>query len=97
MTKLTDWIDRVAAKDKTLAALLRGLVFVLADEALVFVWHSPFHKDTGSRREPDIRTHLGGLASRSIRHITLAERGAEDPMLNEALALGARVKGADPE
>jgi len=98
MTKLKDWIDKVNQVDRGLAALLRGLVFIRRDDAaesLAFVWHAAFHKTAGGEREADIRAYLGPFSAYAIRHFTLAEWGGHDPMLDEALALGARVKAID--
>jgi hypothetical protein len=93
VTKLADWINSIP--DKALAALLRGLVFVDKGDLLTFIWHSQFHKETGAKREADIRQHLGGLRDKEIAHITLAEWGQQDPMIGEALKLGARVKAVE--
>ena len=95
MTRLSDWIDRVAQKDRGLAALLRGLVFTRKGEELTLVWHSKFHRDQGKKREGAIRNHLGALAGLPISHFTLHEWAEQDPMLDEALKLGARVREID--
>jgi hypothetical protein len=92
MSSLASWINRIP--DKTLAALLRGLVTVMDDDQLTLVWHSQFHKEAGTKRESDIRAHLGGLKTKPINHVTLEEQGKADPMLGEALRLGARVRDA---
>ena len=99
MTKLTDWIDKVAQMDKGLAALLRGLVHVDTSDPnhLRFIWYSEFHKTTSGKRESEVRQYLGRLKGAEIEHLTLDEWGREDPMLGEALSLGARVKHVDDE
>ena len=95
MSRLLDWIERVAESDHNLAALLRGLVTVeKTGGALFFVWHSEFHRGEAERREEAIKQHLGGLSGRPIKHMTLEQKAAQDPMLAEALALGARVRDA---
>ena len=95
-TKLRQWIDKVAQSDRGLAALLRGLVAVEYQEELVrFIWHSEFHKTTGGKRESEIRPHLGRLRDWPMEHLSLTDWAEEDPMLQEALALGARVKQID--
>jgi hypothetical protein len=93
MTKLTDWIDSIP--DKALAALLRGLVFVDGRDEMTFIWHSEFHKETGIKRDADIRKYLGTLRNNQITHVTLAEWGKQDSMVGVALELGARVKAVD--
>ncbi len=97
MTRLTDWIDKVAQMDKGLAALLRGLVHVDTSSVgrLRFIWYSQFHSTAGGKREADIRPYLGALKEVEMEHLTLDEWGQEDPMLGEALRLGARVKVMD--
>jgi hypothetical protein len=95
MTKLKDWIDKVHQVDRGLAALLRGLIGIERDDEagqLRFVWHADFHKTAGGDREEGIRQFLGPLKEYEIEHLTLDERAEEDPMLDEALKLGARVK-----
>ena len=95
MSKLSDWIDKIAQENRTLAALLRGLVTVIkGEDVLTFVWHSEFHRGEGVRRDAEIRRYLGQLSKIMIVQVTLAEQAEEDPMLAEALALGARVKEA---
>jgi len=92
-SRLKSWVDRVNQTDRGLAALLRGLVCSEHDEATVtFVWHSAFHKKLGAERSEDIRPHLGALSDRQIVHKSLEEWAREDPMLQEALDLGARIK-----
>jgi len=96
MTKLRNWIDKVNQVDRGLAALLRGLVLSEHDEVTVtFVWYSAFHKKLGEKRSEDIRPHLGALSDRQIVHKSLEEWAREDPMLEEALELGARIKQVD--
>jgi hypothetical protein len=98
MTKLKDWIDKVHQVDRGLAALLRGLIGIERDDEarqLRFVWHADFHKTAGGDREADIRNCLGPLKAYAIRHLTLRELAESDPMLDEALALGARVRIED--
>ena len=97
MTKLTDWINKVAHMDKGLAALLRGLVHVDTSDPnhLRFIWYSEFHKTTSVKRESEVRQYLGQLKGAEIEHLTLEEWGQQDPMLGEALSLGARVKVMD--
>jgi hypothetical protein len=78
--------------------LLRGLVFIRRDDAaesLAFVWHAAFHKTAGGEREAGIRGYLGPYSEYDIEHLTLEEWGRQDPMLQEALDLGARVKAID--
>jgi len=94
--KLRHWIDKVAQSNRGLAALLRGLVAVEHREELVrFIWHSEFHKTAGGKRESEIRPHLGALRDWPLEHLSLADWAEEDPMLQEALDLGARVKQMD--
>ena len=96
MTKLKDWIDKVNQVDRGLAALLRGLVCTEHDDNTVtFVWCSAFHKKLGEKRSEEIRPHLGALSDRQIVHKSLEEWAREDPMLEEALDLGARIKQID--
>jgi hypothetical protein len=96
MTKLRDWVDKVNQVDRGLAALLRGLVLSEHDDGTVtFVWYSAFHKKLGAERSEDIRPHLGALSGRQIVHKSLEEWAREDPMLQEALDLGARIKQVD--
>ena len=95
-SRLRSWIDRVNQTDRGLAALLRGLVFTEHDEVTVtFIWYSDFHKKLGAERSEDIRPHLGALSDRQIVHKSLEEWAREDPMLQEALDLGARIKQVD--
>jgi len=98
MAKLKDWIGKVHQVDRGLAALLRGLVTIERDDAarrLTLVWHAAFHKTAGGEREAGIRSYLGPYAEYDIEHLTLEEWGRQDPMLQEALDLGARVKAID--
>ena len=95
-TKLREWIDKVAQTDRGLAALLRGLVAVeQGDKVLRFIWHSEFHKTTGGKRNGEIKKHLGQFRDWPMEHLSLADWAEEDPMLQEALDLGARVKVMD--
>jgi hypothetical protein len=90
---LNDWVTEVAKEDKALAALLRGLMDAQrVDGQVRFVWCSNWHRDEGSRREPDIRRHLKGYSTLAIVHEPLADVAARDTMLDEALKLGAKVK-----
>ena len=98
MTKLKDWIDKVHQVDRGLAALLRGLVHIERDDQdqqLRFIWHADFHKTASVDREEDIRNYLGPLKEYAIQHLTLLELAETDPMLDEALSLGARVRIED--
>jgi len=95
MTKLKDWIDKLHQVDRGLAALLRGLIGIERDDEagqLRFVWHAHFHRTAGGDREEGIRQFLGPLKGYEIEHLTLGQRVEEDPMLGEALKLGAHVK-----
>ena len=95
-SRLKSWVDRVNKTDRGLAALLRGLVCSEHDDTTVtFVWYSAFHKKLGAERSEDIRPHLGALSDRQIVHRSLEEWAQEDPMLQEALELGARIKQVD--
>jgi len=60
------------------------------DDCLRFIWCSEFHKRTGSEREMDIREYLGALRDLPITHLSL--RDLEDPMIQEALNLGAKIR-----
>ena len=95
-SRLKSWVDRVNQTDRGLAALLRGLICTEHDEGTVtFIWYSAFHKKLGEKRSEDIRPHLGALSDRQIVHRSLEEWAREDPMLQEALDLGARIKQVD--
>lgn len=59
---------------------------------ITFVWCSNWHRDEGSRREPEIRQHLSKFGTLLIAHKSLDDVAKDDPMLDEALKLGARVK-----
>ena len=78
--------------------MLRGLVYIERDDPnqqLRFIWHADFHKTAGGEREAGIRGYLGPYSEYDIEHVTLEEWGRQDPMLQEALDLGARVKAID--
>ena len=91
--KLREWVDKIAQSNRGLAALLRGLVDVERSEGkLRFIWYSAFHKTTGGKRDIEIRQYLGGAIDWHIEHISLSDWAEEDPVLKEALELGARIK-----
>jgi hypothetical protein len=91
-TKLKQWVKGVAQTDRTLAAILRGLVGAHTEDGLTtFIWHSTFHRDTAIRKEVDIRTHLGPWADNEISHVLVSELAEEDPMIEVALELGAKI------
>jgi hypothetical protein len=97
-SRLKSWVDRVNQTDRGLAALQRGLILIRrddADKSLVFVWHAVFLKTTSRERQAGRRAYLGPYSEYAIQHFTLEEWGGHDPMLDEALALGARVKAID--
>ena len=87
---IADWIEMVSRHDRTLGALLRGILMIEKQDGLRFIWCSEFHKNTGAEREADIREYLGALQDLPITHLTLQE--LEDPMIEEALNLGAKIK-----
>jgi hypothetical protein len=91
---IKDWIAQVAQADRGLAALLRGVLTIeKSDGQLRFVWASKFHSTAGGERESKIREHLGSLQDAQISHITIDEY--EDPLVQEALGLGAKIKFID--
>jgi hypothetical protein len=87
---IADWIEMVSRHNRTLGALLRGILMIEKDDGLRFIWSSEFHKKTGSEREDDIREYLRALRDLPITHLTLND--LEDPMIQEALNLGAKIK-----
>ena len=59
---IADWIEMVSRHNRSLGALLRGVLMIeKQDDRLRFVWSSEFHKNAGSEREPDLREYLGAL------------------------------------
>ena len=89
---IADWIEMVSRHDRTLGALLRGILMIEKDDGLRFIWCSEFHKEAGSDREDDIREYLGVLRDLPITHISLEDLAQQDPMIQEALKLGAKIK-----
>ena len=87
---IADWIEMVSRHKRSLGALLRGILMIEKDDGLRFIWCSEFHKNAGSEREDDIREYLGALRDLPITHLTVHE--LDDPMIQEALNLGARIK-----
>jgi hypothetical protein len=88
---IADWIEMVSRHDRSLGALLRGILTIeKQDDRLRFVWCSEFHKKAGLEREVDIREYLGALRDLPIAHLSLTD--LEDPMIEEALNLGAKIK-----
>jgi hypothetical protein len=88
---IADWIEMVSRHNRSLGALLRGILMIKKqDGRLRFIWSSEFHKKTGAEREADIREYLGSLRDVPITHLSLAD--LEDPMIQEALDLGAKIK-----
>ena len=85
---IADWIEMVSRHNRSLGALLRGILMIEKDDGLRFIWCSEFHKKAGSEREADIREYLGALKDLPITHLSLTE----DPMIQEALTLGAKAK-----
>jgi hypothetical protein len=93
MGRIGDWIEMVSRHNRSLGALLRGILAVdRTDEGLRFVWYSEFHKSAGSAREVEIREYLGALRGLPITHLSLDDLVQEDLMLQEALDLGAKIK-----
>jgi hypothetical protein len=98
MSRVEDWINLVAQSDRGLAALLRGLLTIEKGEgALTFVWRSEFHKTASGEREGEIRKYLGALRGAQISHISIDEWAKDDPMILEALDLGAKIKIVEME
>ena len=96
--RLQDWVDSVEKRSRGLAALLRGVLMVDNEGGqIVFVWCSNWHRDEGSRREPEIREHLGSFGSLPIVHQSVYDVAKEDSMLEVALELGAKVKFLEEE
>jgi hypothetical protein len=96
MSRVGDWIEMVARHDRSLGALLRGILMIeRRNDGLRFIWSSEFHKTAGGEREQDIRAYLGALRDVPITHLSL--EGLEDPMIQEALKLGARIKYLETE
>jgi len=90
---IADWIEMVSRHNRSLGALLRGILMIQKrDGRLRFIWCSEFHKNAGSEREADIREYLGALRDVPITHISLTDLAQEDPMIQEALNLGAKIK-----
>jgi len=89
---IADWIEMVSRHNRSLGALLRGILMIEKDDGLRFIWCSEFHKKTGAEREADIREYLGALRDVPITHISLEDLAQEDPMIQEALNLGAKIK-----
>jgi hypothetical protein len=87
---IADWIETVSRHDRSLGALLRGILMIEKDDGLRFIWCSEFHKNAGAEREAVIREYLGALRDSPITHLILHE--LEDPMIQEALNLGAKIK-----
>ena len=93
MSRIADWIAIVSCHDRSLGALLRGILTIEKQNGrLRFIWSSEFHKRTGSEREEDIREYLGALRDLPITHLSLTDLAQEDPMIQEALELGAKIK-----
>ena len=93
MSRIADWIVMVCRHNRSLGALLRGILTIEKQNGrLRFIWSSKFHKRTGSEREEDIREYLGALRDLPITHISLADLAQEDPMIQEALELGAKIR-----
>ena len=89
---IADWIETVSRHDRSLGALLRGILMIEKDDGLRFIWCSEFHKKTGSEREADIREYLGALQDLPISHVSFEDLAQEDPMIQEALSLGAKIR-----
>jgi hypothetical protein len=89
---IADWIEMVSRHNRTLGALLRGILMIEKDDGLRFIWCSELHKNAGSEREADIREYLGALRDSPITHISLTDLAQEDPMIQEALSLGAKIR-----
>jgi hypothetical protein len=89
---IADWIELVSRHNRSLGALLRGIIMIEKDDGLRFIWSSEFHKNAGSEREADIREYLGALRDLPITHISLEDLAQQDPMIQEALKLGAKIK-----
>ena len=88
---IADWVEMVSHHNRSLGALLRGILMIeKQDDRLRFIWCSEFHKNAGSEREADIREYLGALRDLPITHLSLHD--LEDPMIQEALNLGAKIK-----
>ena len=89
---IADWIEMVSRHDRSLGALLRGILTIEKQDGLRFVWCSEFHKKTCADREDDIREYLGALRDLPITHLSLTDLAQEDPMIQEAINLGAKIK-----
>jgi hypothetical protein len=90
---IADWIEMVSRHNRSLGALLRGILMIeKLDGRLRFIWSSEFHKNAGSEREADIREYLGTLRDLPITHLSLSDLAQEDSMIEEALNLGAKIK-----
>jgi hypothetical protein len=90
---IADWVEMVSRHNRSLGALLRGILMIeKQDGRLRFIWCSEFHKKTGAEREADIREYLGALRELPITHRSLSDLAQEDPMIQEALNLGAKIK-----
>jgi hypothetical protein len=87
---IADWIEMVSRHNRSLGALLRGILMIEKNDGLRFIWCSEFHKKTGAEWEADIREYLGALRDVPIAHLTLHE--LDDPMIQEALNLGAKIR-----
>jgi hypothetical protein len=90
---IADWIEMVSRHNRSLGALFRGILMIKKqDDRLPFIWSSEFHKMAGAEREDDIREYLGALRDLPITHLSLSDLAQEDPVIKEALKLGARIK-----
>jgi len=92
MVSVRDWVTRVSEKDRSLAALLRGVLAVEIGDTLTFIWVSNWHRDEGSRREPEIREYLEAYRSLPIQHQSQDDIVKSDPMVGEAITLGGRIR-----
>ena len=86
-----DWVSKVSEENRSLGALLRGVLAIEVSDMLIFVWTSNWHRDEGSRREPEIRKYLEDYRSLPIRHYSLEDIAKANPMVGEAVALGGRI------
>ena len=90
---LDQWIAGVEQRNRRLAALLRGVHAIEKDgHSLTFVWQSDWHRDTGKKREKEIRAVLGAYREYALTHTSLPAIIAEDELLVFAQGLGAKIK-----
>jgi len=87
-----EWISKIALIDRSLAGLLRGVLAIKVGDTLTFVWASNWHRDEGSRREPEIRKYLQDYSTRPIQHLSPDKIATISPMAGEAVALGGKIR-----